>query len=1154
MDTSEHELSDIIEIITPELDGTTATAKPYLHVVEQPTRKPMRFRYKCEGRTAGTIPGENSFQETKTFPTVEIVGYCGEALILVSCVTKDKPYRQHPHQLVGKNCKSGVCTRNVGPGLPLRAEFSNVGIQCVRKKEIAESLEERKKKKVDPFKTGFDHISDPNSIELNSLRLCFQGFLKGANGWEPLSPVVSEPLYDRKAKSELVISRLCSCSATIEGGQEIILLCSKVNKDDIKVRFKAIDNNQEVWHAYADFEPSNVHKQAAIAFRTPRYPQADLPKTAKPYIELECPSLDKRSEALEFVFHDPGMLSFASMRRKLKRRPDVDIFQHILSMDSETTATKYSCPPTGVDFDFDDNYTISTERTESTVSKQHSLDTLNETESIARRNRESVTDDCDMDFECTNGIEVELEVPEIKYSAADADTQTSTPMNDVLRHPSLVGSRPLSAVDKITEWMHSSEFERTDSLTVENGDTTSLSPITVYTNVTSLSTNHTTISTATDEDKTFTDHMEQEPKLDDMSNDLQSRRGTFDNPMLQCLSLGGSPIGDNKSVETMVEIITTIPKNTSTSTYASVDVGESFEETSTCDSLQIAFRNPLSMPSGGKQASEVIVNDEYGLVVLKNPPAPKIRVNAVQTPPSPPSPPLPLPPRTPSPGPDRKLPPLPPKRKTTQELNSNSPTSFSSVEHSRASSISSRPPSQIIIMRTPDQSPTKRQPTPNSSPKKRQGFFSRLFSRRKSKSETNTGDKTLASKSPPKCSTPAVSREPSIGNFSISDPNRSSLRSVKSLQQPNSDSSAPYNNISVQNESNKNGKPVGRSVSSVSGKRPAHLNADVIHIPLKGENAKSLPSHEGKAFTFGQYLDRRTLSALQLAEIPICDGNMELVAIADRQSLKNLCEGRYKEDRKRRKISGQSLINQMNKDLGLNLNYQGISMDSAFNFPVFSPPSAHPTIKDEPAALEMPTSTAAIGQQFDTYRNAYQLSPLSQMSPLSPQNRNATPSPISPATNGANTEQLCSLLQGSTLQTATNCQMHEVVFNQQENLGFGYEASSVNFSAYNNNSSTSYTTTNSYLGTIRNTTSGGCFERINNVSACAPAAYNAPIVQVPQVQHPNPISEKERIERIKMDLMQTPMTLMQTPPQATTVSPPPLQNGWLENANIGFFQ
>jgi len=96
----------------------------------------------------------------------------------------------------------------------------------------------------------------------------------------------------------------------------------------------------------------------------------------------------------------------------------------------------------------------------------------------------------------------------------------------------------------------------------------------------------------------------------------------------------------------------------------------------------------------------------------------------------------------------------------------------------------------------------------------------------------------------------------------------------------------------------RNGKPVGRSSSSVSGKRPAHLDADVIYIPLKGgdsENSLLRPENYSTASTlsYGRPLDRKTLSTLQLADIPINDGNMELIAIADRQSIKNLCEGAY---------------------------------------------------------------------------------------------------------------------------------------------------------------------------------------------------------------------------------------------------------------------
>lgn len=67
--------------------------KPYVKITEQPAGKALRFRYECEGRSAGSIPGVNSTPENKTYPTIEIVGYKGRAVVVVSCVTKDSPYR-----------------------------------------------------------------------------------------------------------------------------------------------------------------------------------------------------------------------------------------------------------------------------------------------------------------------------------------------------------------------------------------------------------------------------------------------------------------------------------------------------------------------------------------------------------------------------------------------------------------------------------------------------------------------------------------------------------------------------------------------------------------------------------------------------------------------------------------------------------------------------------------------------------------------------------------------------------------------------------------------------------------------------------------------------------------------------------------------------
>ena len=45
---------------------------PYVTMIEQPAPKALRFRYECEGRSAGSIPGISSTPENKTFPTIQV--------------------------------------------------------------------------------------------------------------------------------------------------------------------------------------------------------------------------------------------------------------------------------------------------------------------------------------------------------------------------------------------------------------------------------------------------------------------------------------------------------------------------------------------------------------------------------------------------------------------------------------------------------------------------------------------------------------------------------------------------------------------------------------------------------------------------------------------------------------------------------------------------------------------------------------------------------------------------------------------------------------------------------------------------------------------------------------------------------------------------
>ncbi|XP_050440903.1 embryonic polarity protein dorsal-like isoform X2 [Adelges cooleyi] len=314
-------------------NGRRTANAPYIKIVEQPASKALRFRYECEGRSAGSIPGVNSTTENKTYPTIQIVGYKGRAVVVVSCVTKDRPFRPHPHNLVGRdNCKRGICTIEIN-NESMTASFQNLGIQCVKRKDIDEHLKIREDIRVDPFRTGFSHKDNPSSIDLNAVRLCFQAFLGGSQKgkYSILEPVVSDPIYDKKAMSDLVICRLSDAAASVAGGREIILLCEKVTKDDIQVRFYEEQDGLCTWEGYADFQPSDVHKQVAISFRTPKYKTLQVDYPVKVWIQLKRPTDGMCSDARPFLLtpvdSDPAML-----KRKRQKLPcESDLLRQLQS-------------------------------------------------------------------------------------------------------------------------------------------------------------------------------------------------------------------------------------------------------------------------------------------------------------------------------------------------------------------------------------------------------------------------------------------------------------------------------------------------------------------------------------------------------------------------------------------------------------------------------------------------------------------------------------------------------------------------------------------------------------------------------------------------------------------------------------------------------
>lgn len=74
--------------VAPEPLDNAMRDPPELVIIEQPKQRGMRFRYQCEGRSAGSILGEGSSETNKTLPTIEVSGR-GQGVEL-----KGKPHPQ----------------------------------------------------------------------------------------------------------------------------------------------------------------------------------------------------------------------------------------------------------------------------------------------------------------------------------------------------------------------------------------------------------------------------------------------------------------------------------------------------------------------------------------------------------------------------------------------------------------------------------------------------------------------------------------------------------------------------------------------------------------------------------------------------------------------------------------------------------------------------------------------------------------------------------------------------------------------------------------------------------------------------------------------------------------------------------------------------
>ncbi|KAI4894272.1 hypothetical protein NFI96_016299 [Prochilodus magdalenae] len=310
---------------------------PYLQIIEEPKQRGFRFRYECEGPSHGGLPGASSERNRRTYPTVKVCNYVGHARVEVQLVTHTEPPRVHAHSLVGKHCnENGMCSIDVGPN-DLTAQFSNLGILHVTKRGVFDVLIKRLREEKRRIKEPGYHFTDTEeqaivreakdlakTMDLNIVRLKFTAYLQDSNGGftRALKPVVSNPIYDSKSPnaSNLKISRMDKTCGTVMGGDEIFLLCDKVQKDDIDIRFYEEDD-EGGWEAFGDFSPTDVHKQYAIVFKTPPYHKAEIERPVTVFLQLKRKKGGDCSEPKQFTYIPQIQDKEEVQRKRMKSLP-----------------------------------------------------------------------------------------------------------------------------------------------------------------------------------------------------------------------------------------------------------------------------------------------------------------------------------------------------------------------------------------------------------------------------------------------------------------------------------------------------------------------------------------------------------------------------------------------------------------------------------------------------------------------------------------------------------------------------------------------------------------------------------------------------------------------------------------------------------------
>lgn len=185
----------------------------YLSIVEEPVNK-FRFRYISEMHgTHGSLTGQSTSRTKKSFPTVHLHNFGGEATIRCSLFQIQKFGHEmaspHSHSLV---IRSGVEDKKdpheivVSPSNGYSAVFQGMGIIHTARKYIehellgklvsrAEFKSNRSLTMLEMEKFKLKAKKEAGDMNLNQVSLCFEAFERRNGEWVELCrPVYSTPI------------------------------------------------------------------------------------------------------------------------------------------------------------------------------------------------------------------------------------------------------------------------------------------------------------------------------------------------------------------------------------------------------------------------------------------------------------------------------------------------------------------------------------------------------------------------------------------------------------------------------------------------------------------------------------------------------------------------------------------------------------------------------------------------------------------------------------------------------------------------------------------------------------------------------------------------------------------------------------------------